>query len=110
MPLTIVPTLSEVDREKFESRLDVIRARRTELAVAYHAGRQAKLAHEADTIQRKFEKTIDMLEKDLIKLDKQIMAAEDRLAKLIAMSSELGLVTDLIELRTSDHGTEEDND
>ena len=104
MPLILSPSFNDKTRAEIEAHLETVRAKRMQLAVQYHEGRQAKLNHEADVLQKRFTRQYDMLEKNILALDKALEIAEDRLAKCIALHSELGLVTDLIEVRTSDLG------
>lgn len=100
MPLILAPTFDTQTRAQIEAHLGVIRTARMSLAVQYHAGEQARLQHEAASVDKKLAKQYELLQKDLIKLEQLDNRCEERLAKCAALLEELGLVIDLIEVRT----------
>lgn len=96
MPLTLYPSIDSLTREELEAHITAKRARRLRAAIEYHEGRNAKLSHESDKIQRKMKQQYDMLAKEIAIFDKASDKIDKRLATIEALKAELGLVRDLI--------------
>lgn len=95
MGLVLQPELREKTREEIEAHLDVVRARRMVAAIEYQAGRDAKLAHESDKMQRKVKGAYEMLGKELSALDRALWRVEQRLIQVEGFRQELGVIEDL---------------
>lgn len=95
--LVLVKTLRDFSREELELQIAGKRLRRIALARVYHEGKASKLQHQNDQTARRFMKEIDLLNADLIAVDKAIDKAEQRLIKIGEYTEGYALVKDLIE-------------
>jgi hypothetical protein len=95
MPLVLQPELLSKSRDEIESHLEEIRARRMVAAIEYNAGKEAKLAHESDKLQRKVKGECEMLGKEIMALDRALWKVEQRLIRVEGLRQELGVIGDM---------------
>ena len=106
MPLVLQPALPEQTRAEVEAHLEHVRAKRMSAAVTYYEGKNAKYQHESDKIKRQMSSQYDMLGKELAGLDKAIEKVEQRLVKIGALDTSLGLVSDMMVVLDPEEGNE----
>lgn len=97
MALVLAPSFDDHTREQIEVHIAQVQARRMAAAVEYHTGKDAKLAHESDKVQRRIAQKYEMMHKELLALDKAMEKVENRLAELTHLQNELGLISDMRE-------------
>lgn len=95
MPLILAPAYSDQTRAQIEAHLATIRTKRLSAALEYELGRQSKIAHESDRVQKRITAAYATLQKRVENLEKAEAACEAQLAKCEQLRSELGLLTDL---------------
>lgn len=110
MPLVLAPSFDDHTREQIEVHIAQVQARRMAAAVEYHTGKDAKLAHESDRIQKRIAQKYDMMQKELLALDKAMEKVENRLAELTHLQNELGLVAEMREMHALDPEDETDGE
>ncbi|ERR1044071_3906472 len=96
MPLVLAPSFDDHTREQIELHVAEVQVRRLEAAVIYHQGVNAKLNFESDKIQAKIARQYELLNKELVALEKAELKVQDRLATMQHLQNELGLVVDLL--------------
>jgi hypothetical protein len=92
--LELKPTIHDFDRDTLEQWLDQVRARRMSAAIEYFANKNAKVAHEADKIQKKFLGQVEMLGKEIVRLEAAEARVMDRLITIDMLKQELGLLSE----------------
>ena len=92
MPLTLVPTIDDLNIEELEKHLEIMRNKRVITAVQYQQSRNIKLNAEANKLEAQLQKQVDLLGKDLLRLDASYDKCKERLAKINMLKNELGFV------------------
>lgn len=92
--LVLQPVYDDMSRADYEAWLDVVRARRLVAAQEYAHGKQMDLDHEADVAQRHLLKQLDMLNKDLLQMEKLDLRVQERMVKIETLSQEVGFAVD----------------
>lgn len=92
--LVLKPSIHDFDHESLIEWLEGIRFRRLSAAMEFHANKNAKIAHEQDKIQRKFQHEVLMLEKEIGSVDKAIEKLDNRLARIEMLKQEMGLLVE----------------
>lgn len=108
MTLVLAPSFDEHTREQIEAHVADVQARRMLAAMEFHAGKNAKLQHESDKIQKRVARQYELLGKEIDALEKAENKVTDRLAGLEHLKNELGLVMDMIELHPVETEAEEE--
>jgi hypothetical protein len=98
MPLELAPCFDDATREQIEQHVAQVQARRMVAAIEYHTGKDAKLSHESDKLEKRLQHKYEMLGKEILALEKAEGKVLDRLAELEHLKNELGLVNDMREL------------
>jgi len=96
MPLVLVPALPDLTREQLEAHIEQVRARRMVAAVEYTAGKNAKLTHESEKIQRQVKDQYTLLGKEIERLDKALERVESRMITIETMNQEIGIITGML--------------
>lgn len=92
MGLVLIPTIDELDIPALEKHLEQVRNKRIITAIQYQQTRNLKLSSEANKLEGQLKKQVDLLGKDLLKLDAQLEKCKERLAKVNMLKNELGFV------------------
>lgn len=107
--LVLKPSIHDFDRGQVEEFLETIRVKRMSAAIEYHANKNAKLAHEQDKIQKKFQHQLVMLEKELERLEAADDKVQQRLINIDMLKQEMGLLTDsLVDITPDTINADED--
>ena len=91
MKLVLQPTIGEMTTEELERRIEAVRARRIVCALEYVASAQMKLEEEADKARRKLKAHYEMLEKELDRCDRAILACERRVEQIEQLRQEIDI-------------------
>lgn len=92
--LVLQPELKDIPLEELEQRLEAIRARRIMAAMEYVAGQNLKLEIEKDKLHRKLKAQYEMLAKELERCERAIYVCEERVAGIIMLKDEAGVLED----------------
>lgn len=91
-----VPRLERLTRTEIENRLTIVRAKRLTATVVYHEGRNTKLKHEAAVLDRRIDQQLDLLERELDRLDQLASKIEKRADQIEVMRHNATLANDMI--------------
>lgn len=97
MSLTLQPRFSDKTRAEVEAYLEVVRARRTAAAVAYHEELRRDRTKDAEYVVKKMEKYLDALAKSIDRLDKADESVMKWLASIEGLQDEYGLALQTLE-------------
>jgi len=105
MPLILQPSLDDVTRKELEARLEVVRVKRMEAAQIYYTGVNAKLDAVSDKIKVRINGQMEMLNKEILSLDKALEKVEKRIEAVIQLDQEVG-VLGMMRVDTMEHDDE----
>ena len=97
MALVLIPTLNDLNIKQIEANLEQIRNRRLTLVVQYQQAMNIKLASEFKKNNIRLAKQIELLGKDLIRLDDLYNKCKTRLTVITVLKNEADFVGDLME-------------
>lgn len=92
MSLVLQPTLADMTTEELEQRIEQARARRIIAAMEYVAGQELKLENEQDKVRRKLLQHYTMLEKELERMERCLIALDQRVQTIEMLRQEAGLL------------------
>jgi hypothetical protein len=98
MPLQLVPTLGELNIEQLEAHLEGVRVRRLSVAIAYQAARSLKLSVESNRLHKRLDRAIDLLGKDIVKLDMLLTKCQARVQMITLMQNEGSFISSMIDM------------
>lgn len=87
-----MPTLDDLDVRQIEAHLEQIRIRRLTLVIQYQQARHSKLSHEYHKTNLRLAKQIELLGKDIVRLDEIYYKCEARLKQVIVLKNETDFV------------------
>lgn len=89
MALILQPTYNEMSRQEIETHLEMVRAKRMQAVVTYHAGVNAAARHLIDKFRQRIANEYYQLEKAIAKLDKATAECEKRMENLEILMTEV---------------------
>jgi hypothetical protein len=95
--LTLIPTLDDLDLPEKERKLEQIRVRRLTLVIQYQKAKSLALSAEYGKVNLRLSRQVEMLEKDIIRLDQLISKCEDRMRQITVLSNEKSFVSDMMQ-------------
>lgn len=107
MALVLQPDIHSVSREELEAHIEEVRARRMVAAIEYMEGKNAKLTHEAEKIQRRIKGQYDMLGKEIMRLDSLLEKVEARMVVIESMKQEIGVISDMMLVTDTEESDDE---
>src|SRR4249920_2676518 len=98
MPLQLVPTIEDLNIEQLESHLEGVRTRRLLVALAYQQTKNTKLNKESNRLNARLERNVDLLGKELTKLDAALLKCTARLQLITLLKNETSFVSSMMDL------------
>lgn len=86
--LILRPTLGDFDRAGIEEFLSIVRAKRMAATVEFFQSKNQKLQKRQEALGGRFEKALEMLDKELTQLDRIADKVDARLAMLQELENE----------------------
>lgn len=102
--LVLRPSLEDFDRDAVEAFIEAVRAKRMVATLEYYENKNAKLSHASEKVQRKFWGQLEMLEKELLALERAEVKAQDRLNNINILKQELGMLVDQVTVDPNSEG------
>jgi hypothetical protein len=96
MPLILQPSFTDMTREQIEEHLSLVRARRMQAAMEYHAGQNVKLQKENKLLLGKIATQYGLLARDISRLDDLDNKIQERLNKISALLQETEVIGELL--------------
>lgn len=97
MPLVLIPTLDDLNIKQIEAHLEQVRTRRLTLVIQYQQARNIKLSAEYNKNSVRLAKQIELLGKDLVRLDEIYDRCKQRLSQVIVLKNETDFVGAMME-------------
>ena len=98
MPLQLIPTLEDLNIEQVERHLEGVRTRRLSVAITYQQNKNLKLAKENSKLQQRLSRQVDLLGKEILKLDALLLKCKARCQLITLLKNEGDFVGHMMEL------------